>query len=285
MQILDGKALSIKIKGELKEKITKNTLSPTLAVVVVGSDPASRVYVNGKKKDCEELGINSWEFNLQENTSEEDLISLIDNLNNNQMVNGILVQLPLPSHMDEDKVIKSISPSKDVDSFHPENIGKIMLGTYSFLPCTPAGVMRIFKEYNIEIEGKNCAVIGRSNIVGKPMSLLLTQEHGTVTVAHSKTQDLTEITKRADILVVAIGKAKYVTADMVKDNAVVIDVGINRLDDGSLAGDVDFDEVAKKASAITPVPGGVGVMTRAILMENVVKAYEEQNKLLEKACL
>ncbi len=239
---------------------------------MVGNDPASRIYVNNKKKDCEYIGINSYEYALPENASEEEVLELIDKLNNDEKVSGIIVQLPVPKHIREEKILNAISPKKDVDAFHPENVGRIMTGAYSFLPCTPAGVMELLEDYNIEISGKKCVVIGRSNIVGKPMAMLLIHKSGTVTVCHSKTKDLKETVKDADIVVAAIGKAKFVTEDMIKEGAVVIDVGINRDEDGKLCGDVDFENIEKKAYAITPVPGGVGPMTRAVLMKNTVTA-------------
>ncbi len=247
-----------------------------LAVIVAGNNPASRIYVNNKKKDCEYIGINSYEYALSEDVTQEEILSLIDKLNNDEKISGMIVQLPLPKHIDERAVINRIAPEKDVDAFHPENVGKIMIGNYGFLPCTPAGIMELLEEYRIETKGKNAVVIGRSNIVGKPMSMLLVNKDATVTVCHSKTQNLAEITKKADILVVAIGKAKFVTGDMVKDGAVVVDVGMDRDENGKLCGDVDFESVAPKASYITPVPGGVGPMTRAILMKNAVTA--EENK-------
>ena len=239
---------------------------------MVGNDPASRVYVNNKEKDCEYIGINSFEYALPKEATEEEVLALIDKLNNDEKVSGIIVQLPVPKHISEEKIINAINPKKDVDAFHPENVGRIMTGSYSFLPCTPAGVMELLEEYNIEISGKKCVVIGRSNIVGKPMAMLLIHKSGTVTVCHSKTKDLKEVVKDADIVVAAIGKAKFVTADMIKEGAVVIDVGINRAEDGKLCGDVDYENISKKAYAITPVPGGVGPMTRAVLMKNTVTA-------------
>ena len=273
--IIDGKRVSMKIKENLKEEVKslqEKGINPGLAVVVVGNDPASRVYVNNKEKDCEYIGINSFEYALPEDATEEEVLSLIDKLNNDEKVSGIIVQLPVPKHISEEKIINAISPKKDVDAFHPENVGRIMTGSYSFLPCTPAGVMELLEEYNIEISGKKCVVIGRSNIVGKPMAMLLIHKSGTVTVCHSKTKDLKEVVKDADIVVAAIGKAKFVTADMIKEGAVVIDVGINRDEDGKLCGDVDYKNISEKAYAITPVPGGVGPMTRAVLMKNTVTA-------------
>lgn len=259
------------MKEEVNALKAKN-INPCLAVVIVGNDPASKVYVAGKIRDCEEIGIESKHFELSENTSEAELLELVNQLNNDKNVSGLLVQLPLPKHINEKTIINAIDPKKDVDAFHPTNVGKIMIGDYDFLPCTPSGVMHLLDAYNIDICGKECVVVGRSNIVGKPQAMLLLQKNGTVTMCHSKTKDLKEVTKRADILVVAIGKAEFIGADMVKDGAVVIDVGMNRNAEGKLVGDVLFDEVEKKASYITPVPGGVGVMTRAILMKNAVKA-------------
>ena len=241
-------------------------------MVIVGDDPASRVYVNNKKKACEDLGIYSEEYALAEDTTEEELLTLIDELNAKKEISGILVQLPLPKHLDEELVINHINPKKDVDAFHPVNVGKIMQGNYDFVPCTPAGVMELIKESGIDICGKECVVVGRSNIVGKPMSMLLLHKHGTVTICHSKTQDLAEKTKRADILVAAVGIPEFIKGDMMKEGAVVIDVGINRVADKKLVGDVEFESCEKVASAITPVPGGVGPMTIAMLMKNTVKA-------------
>lgn len=238
----------------------------------MGDDPASRIYVNNKKKACEYTGIHSEEYSLSENTTESELISLVKRLNADEKIDGILVQLPLPAHINEESVINAISPKKDVDAFHPENVGKIMIGNYDFLPCTPAGVMELIAESGIEIEGKNCVVVGRSNIVGKPQAMLLLQKNGTVTICHSKTRNLKEITQKADILVAAVGVPELIRGDMIKENAVIIDVGMNRLPNGKLVGDVNFEECKEKASAITPVPGGVGPMTIAMLMKNTVKA-------------
>ncbi len=277
--IIDGKALSAKLKNNLKDEVEAlkgEGIETCLAVIIVGDNPASRVYVNNKKKSCAELGIKSLEYALPEDTTEEELLSLIDELNSDDSVDGILCQLPLPKHICEKNVINSISPAKDVDAFHPENVGHIMIGDYTFLPCTPAGVMEMLKEYEIEIAGKNCVVVGRSNIVGKPMTMLLLKENATVTVCHSRTKDLASFTREADILVSAVGKVGLITADMVKENAVVIDVAINRLESGKLCGDVDFENVKEKASFITPVPGGVGPMTIAVLMKNTVKAAENR---------
>ena len=281
MQIIDGK----KVSAEVKEKVRQQTLSliekhgvtPGLAVVIVGDDPASRVYVNNKKKACELVGFRSEEYALPAETTQEELLELVNTLNNKEDINGILVQLPLPKHLDDKAVIEAINPVKDVDAFHAVNVGKIMIGDYDFLPCTPAGVMEMLHYYDIAVEGKNCVVIGRSNIVGKPMSMLLLHENGTVTMTHSRTKDLASFTKQADILVAAVGRAKFVTADMVGDGAVVIDVGMNRDENGKLCGDVDFDSVNEKCSYITPVPGGVGPMTIAMLMQNTLKAYHIQN--------
>ena len=272
-QILDGKALSAKIKENLAEEIKEKGIKPGLAVIIVGNDPASRVYVNNKKKACEVCGIYSEEHALPESTTEEELLSLIASLNKRSDIHGILVQLPLPKGIDSEKVLLKIDHRKDVDAFHPVNVGKIMIGDYDFLPCTPAGVMELIHLTGIEVSGKECVVVGRSNIVGKPQAMLLLHENGTVTVCHSRTKNLAEVCRRADILVAAVGKPRFITADMVKDGAVVIDVGMNRVD-GKLCGDVDFDEVSKKASAITPVPGGVGPMTIAMLMKNTVRAAQ-----------
>lgn len=275
---MDGKALSKKIKENLAieaEKLKANGVNPCLAVIIVGEDPASKVYVAGKIRDCGEVGIESREFALPETTTQEELIALVKKLNADETVSGLLVQLPLPKHLDEKAVIDTIDPAKDVDAFHPANVGKIMIGDYDFLPCTPAGVMELLDEYNIDITGKECVVVGRSNIVGKPQSMLLLQRHGTVTVCHSKTKNLAEITRRADILVVAIGRGEFITGDMIKEGAVVIDVGMNRNAEGKLVGDVEFASAEKKASYITPVPGGVGVMTRAILMKNTIRAAQK----------
>lgn len=277
--IIDGKALSVKLKNDMKvkvEELKESGINPCLAVIIVGDNPASRVYVNNKKKSCEELGIKSLEFALAAETTEEELLEIIDNLNKDEGVDGILCQLPLPSHICEKNVINSISPEKDVDAFHPENVGHIMIGDYTFLPCTPAGVMEMLKEYEIDVAGKNCVVVGRSNIVGKPMTMLLLKENATVTVCHSRTKDLPSVTRGADVLVSAVGKPGLITADMVKDGAVVIDVAINRLESGKLCGDVDFENVKEKASYITPVPGGVGPMTIATLMKNTVTAAQKR---------
>ena len=273
-QIIDGKLVSAKVKEQVRNEVTalkEQGITPGLAVIIVGVDPASRVYVNNKKKACADVGFYSEEYALPAETTMEQLLGLIDELNTRKDINGILCQLPLPKHLDEKEVINRIDSSKDVDAFSPVNVGKITIGEYDFLPCTPAGVMELLAHYNISAEGKNCVVIGRSNIVGKPMALLLLHQNGTVTVCHSRTQNLADVCKNADILVAAVGKANFVTADMVKDGAVVIDVGMNRLD-GKLCGDVKFDEVSEKASYITPVPGGVGPMTIGMLMKNTLKA-------------
>ncbi len=278
--IIDGKAVSAAVKEEVSAEAAKlkdeHGLKIGLAVVIVGSDPASRVYVNNKKKACEAVGFRSTEYALDENTTQEQLLDLVNVLNNDKAVNGILVQLPLPKHIDEKAVINAISPEKDVDAFHPVNVGKIMIGDYSFLPCTPAGVMRLIESTGVDITGKQCVVIGRSNIVGKPQAMLLLQKNGTVTICHSKTRNLKELCLTADILVVAIGKAKFVTGDMIKEGAVVIDVGMDRDENGKLCGDVDFDSAEKVAGYITPVPGGVGPMTIAMLMKNTLTAAKQQ---------
>lgn len=275
MQIIDGKAVSASVRERIKnevEALKSEGKETGLAVIIVGNDPASKVYVNNKKKGCAKVGINSYEYALPEETTTEELLELINKLNEDSKVDGILCQLPLPKHIDEKTVINSITPSKDVDAFHPVNTGHIMIGDYSFLPCTPAGIIEMLKFYNIEISGKECVVIGRSNIVGKPMAMLLLHNSGTVTVCHSKTQNLAEVCRRADILVAAVGKAKFVTVDMVKDGAVVIDVGMNRNEEGKLCGDVDFEGVKDKCSFITPVPGGVGPMTITMLLNNTLTA-------------
>lgn len=278
-EIIDGKLVSSSTRKTIALGVEKFKsdfgYAPGLAVVLVGDDPASAVYVRNKHKGCLEVGISSYEIKMPADASESELLDKIDALNADPNVHGILVQLPLPKHIDEKKVIERIDPEKDVDAFHPENVGKIMLGQYDFLPCTPAGIMKLLEFYKIDPTGKECVVIGRSNIVGKPMALLLLEKNGTVTVCHSRTRNLADITKRADILVVAIGKAEFLTADMVKDGVVVIDVGINRTADGKLVGDVAFDEVSKKASYITPVPGGVGPMTITMLLKNTLTAAEK----------
>lgn len=277
-KIIDGKAISAAVKEQVRAEVERDKLNVGLAVVIVGDDPASRVYVNNKKKACGLCGIKSFEYALPAETSEKELLELVDTLNADKNVNGILVQLPLPKHLDEKKVIERISPLKDVDAFHESNVGKIMIGNYAFLPCTPAGCMELIHSTGVEVSGKDCVVIGRSNIVGKPMAMLLLHENGTVTICHSKTKNLAEVCSRADILIAAVGRPNFVTADMVKPGAVVIDVGINRLDTGKLCGDVKFDEVSEKAGWITPVPGGVGPMTIAMLMRNTVTAWRIQNE-------
>ena len=282
-KIIDGKEVSAQVKEQVKEEAAQlkaaTGLQVGLAVVIVGNNPASRVYVNNKKKACEAVGFQSFEYALDEGTTQEELLELVEVLNENPQVNGILVQLPLPKQIDEKAIINAISPDKDVDAFHPSNVGRIMIGSYAFLPCTPAGVMELIASTGVSVSGKNCVVIGRSNIVGKPMAMLLLHQNGTVTICHSRTQNLKEICAQADILVAAVGKANFVTADMVKEGAVVIDVGMNRLDNGKLCGDVDFAAVEPTAGYITPVPGGVGPMTIAMLMRNTLTAAKQQNGL------
>lgn len=276
-EIINGKLVSQAKREELKKRVAllkEKGIAAGLAVIIVGNNSASRVYVNNKKKGCEEIGVVSFEYALPEETTQAELLELIEKLNNDNKVNGILCQLPLPSHIDEQAVINAINPQKDVDAFHPFNVGHIMIGDYTFLPCTPAGVMEMLKHYNITVAGKKCVVIGRSNIVGKPMAMLLLKENGTVEICHSRTENLKEECLTADILVAAVGKAYFVTADMVKPGAVVIDVGMNRNEEGKLCGDVCYDEVSEKASFITPVPGGVGPMTITMLLENTVRAAE-----------
>ena len=278
-RLIDGKVISAAVKERVKNEVSQlneKGITVGLAVIIVGEDPASKIYVANKKKVCEALGIISEEYALPESTTEKELLGLIDTLNAKKSINGILCQLPLPRHLDEKRIINAISPEKDVDAFHPVNVGRIMIGDYDFVPCTPAGIMEMLAYENIETEGKRCVVIGRSNIVGKPMAMLLLHKNGTVTICHSKTRNLKEICLGADILVAAVGKAKFVTADMVKEGAVVIDVGMNR-ENGRLCGDVDFEAVKDKASAITPVPGGVGPMTIAMLMQNTLTAAKRQN--------
>jgi methylenetetrahydrofolate dehydrogenase (NADP+)/methenyltetrahydrofolate cyclohydrolase len=280
-KLIDGKVISAAVKERVKAEVAtlkQQGITTGLAVIIVGEDPASKVYVNNKKKACEALGIISEEYALPETTTQEELLSLIDTLNKKESINGILCQLPLPKHLDETAVINAILPEKDVDAFHPINVGKIMQGDFDFVPCTPAGVMEMLAFEGIEISGKTCVVIGRSNIVGKPMAMLLLHKNGTVTICHSRTKNLKEVCQNADILVAAVGRPNFVTADMVKDGAVVIDVGINRVD-GKLVGDVDFNDVCEKASYITPVPGGVGPMTIAMLMQNTLTAAKKQNKV------
>lgn len=277
-KIIDGKAVSQKVKDEVRAEIERDGLKVGLAVVIVGNNQASRVYVNNKKKACEVCGIQSFEYALPEETPESKLLDLVDTLNADPNINGILVQLPLPKQINEENIIARISPEKDVDAFHAVNVGKIMIGNYSFLPCTPAGVMELIHSTGTDVSGKECVVIGRSNIVGKPMAMLLLHENATVTICHSRTKDLASVCRRADILVSAVGKADFVTADMVKDGAIVIDVGMNRNAENKLCGDVKYDEVEPKASYITPVPGGVGPMTIAMLMKNTLMAKRIQSK-------
>lgn len=271
-RLIDGKLISTQIKDELKEKVASMNLKATLVVIQVGNDPASSVYVGNKKKGCAYIGLDSKSYELPEETTQDELLALIDELNNDDSVNGILVQLPVPKHIDEKTIINRISPKKDVDGFHPESVGNLCIGQPGFVSCTPAGIIELLKRSDVEIEGKECVVIGRSNIVGKPMALLLLRENGTVTVCHSRTNNLKEICKRADILIAAVGKPKMITSEYVKEGAVVIDVGIHRMENGKLCGDVDFDDVKDMCEAITPVPGGVGPMTIAMLMKNCVEA-------------
>lgn len=269
---IDGKMISTQIKDECRERVKKEGLDVTLAVIQVGNDPASTVYVGNKKKACEYIGIHSLSYELPEETAEKELLELVEKLNQDENVNGILVQLPLPAHIDEDKVIQNISPKKDVDGFHPQSVGALSIGQPGFVSCTPAGIIQLLKRSSVEIDGKECVIVGRSNIVGKPMALLMLRENATVTVCHSHTANLKEVTKRADILIVAVGKPKFITRDFVKEGAVVIDVGIHRNEANKLCGDVDFEDVEPVCSAITPVPGGVGPMTIAMLMHNCVEA-------------
>lgn len=279
--LIDGKWLAQKIRMGLKEEVSElknNGINPKLAVIMVGDDKASKVYVKNKSKACEEIGIEYEEFLLDETTTMEELLELIEKLNNRDDIHGILLQSPIPKNLDINKAFNKISYKKDVDGFNPINVGKLSIGEDCFISCTPFGVVKMFEEYNIDVQGKNVVIIGRSNIVGKPLIQCMLKKNGTVTVCHSKTENIKEITKNADILIAALGKAKFVTADMVKDGAVIIDVGINRNEEGKLVGDVDFENVEKKASYITPVPGGVGPMTIAMLMTNVVKAAKEMNK-------
>lgn len=277
--IINGKEISAAIREEIKAGVQGMSVRPGLAVVLVGDDPASAVYVRNKSKACAEVGIYSEVYRLPEETGREQLLGLIEQLNQSPLIHGILVQLPLPKHLDPEEVIMAIDPAKDVDAFHPVNVGKIMIGNYDFLPCTPAGVMELLHRSGIEVSGKECVVIGRSNIVGKPQAMLLLHENATVTVCHSKTRDLPSVCRRADILVSAVGKAKFVTADMVKDGAVIIDVGMNRDENGKLCGDVDFEPVSEKASYITPVPGGVGPMTITMLLKNTVTAAKRAEQV------
>ena len=280
--IIDGKKISADVRAQVAQEtalLKEKGIVPGLAVIIVGDDPASRVYVNNKKKACADVGFYSEEHALPAATTQEELVALVKSLNERKDINGILCQLPLPKGLDDKAVINAIAPEKDVDAFHPSNVGRIMLGEYSFLPCTPAGVMELLHSAGVEIAGKECVVIGRSNIVGKPMGMLLLHEHGTVTICHSRTKNLAEVTRRADVLVAAVGRAKFVTADMVKPGAAVIDVGMNRDENGKLCGDVDYEAVAPLCSAITPVPGGVGPMTIAMLMRNTLTAAKLQNGL------
>ena len=274
-KLLMGKEVSARIKAELKtevENLKKEGINPGLAVIIVGEDPASQVYVRNKERACEECGIYSEKYALTAETTQEELLKLIDELNNKSSISGILVQLPVPKHIDEKTIINAIAPNKDVDAFHPVNVGKIMVGNYDFVPCTPAGVMELIKESGIDVSGKECVIVGRSNIVGKPQAMLLLHQNGTVTICHSKTKNLAEKTKNADILVAAVGIPNFIKGDMIKEGAVVIDVSINRLENKKLCGDVEFESAEKVAGAITPVPGGVGPMTIAMLMKNTVKA-------------
>lgn len=282
MKIVDGKETSHLVCEQVKkrvESLQKNNIVPCLAVIIVGDDPSSRVYVNNKKKKCALVGIKSLEFAMDSNTSQEELLELIKRLNSDETVDGILCQLPLPKHIDEKAVIESISPEKDVDCFCNVNVGKLWTGEAFLMPCTPAGVMKLLERYDIDVKGKNCVIVGRSNIVGKPLAALMLKADATVTICHSKTENLGDVCRSADILVAAVGRASFITADMVKDGAAVIDVGINRLENGKLCGDVDFNSVKAKTSFITPVPGGCGPMTIAILMENTVRACEKRHGL------
>ncbi|MBQ4249377.1 MAG: bifunctional methylenetetrahydrofolate dehydrogenase/methenyltetrahydrofolate cyclohydrolase FolD [Clostridia bacterium] len=276
-KVIDGKALSKKLREQIKkdaESLKAKGICPYLSVIIVGEDPASKTYVKNKRLACEEVGIKSDVYELPESTTSDELLSLVKKLNADESVHGILVQLPLPKHLDEKVVIENIRIDKDVDAFHPQNVGRIMIGDFDFLPCTPAGVMEIIDEAGVEVKGKECVVVGRSNIVGKPQAMLLLHRHGTVTLCHSRTKDLKEVTRRAEILVAAVGKAKMITADMVRPGAVVIDVGMNRDENGKLCGDVDFDGVKDVASVITPVPGGVGPLTITMLLKNTIKAAQ-----------
>ncbi len=280
---IDGKAISAALRGEIAAEVTQlkqKGITPGLAVILVGDDPASQTYVRNKQKACEEVGFHGEQINLPATTTQEELLAVVEGLNARDDIHGILCQLPLPRGLDDSLVIAAIDPKKDVDAFHAENVGHIMIGDQQFLPCTPAGVMELIHRSDITVEGKHCVVIGRSNIVGKPMAMLLLQENGTVTICHSRTKNLAEICRQADILVAAVGQAKFVTADMVKPGATVIDVGINRDENGKLCGDVDFDAVEPIAGAITPVPGGVGPMTIALLMKNTLTAAKQQNNIL-----
>ncbi len=282
-QIINGKEISDFVKSRIKDEINllkAKNINVCLAVIIVGNNPASQVYVRNKQKACEMLGINSRKYELPEATTGEELLSLINELNNDNEVNGILCQLPLPKHIDEKLIINAINPIKDVDAFHPQNVGHIMIGDYHYLPCTPAGIIEMLKYINVDLKGKNCVVVGRSNIVGKPMAMLLLHNNATVTVCHSKTVNLADICRTADIIVVAVGKAGFLTADMVREGAVVIDVGMNRDNEGRLCGDVDYQNVSNIAGALTPVPGGVGPMTIAMLMQNTLTAAKIQNGVL-----
>lgn len=278
MTLIDGKAVSASMRESIRKETSELPEKPGLAVILVGDDPASQTYVKNKKKACDECGFYSEEYRLPAETTQDELLALIDKLNNDDNINGILVQLPVPRHIDDVAVIQAISPEKDVDAFGYENVGKIMIGNFHYVPCTPAGVMQLLKAYNIEIKGKNAVVVGRSNIVGKPQAMLLLHENATVTIAHSKTVDLASVTRGADILVCAVGIAKFIKADMVKEGAVVIDVGMNRDENGKLCGDVDFEAVKDKTSYITPVPGGVGPMTITMLMQNTLESKKQQLK-------
>lgn len=283
-KLIDGKAVASEIRAKIALEVAeliRHGVTPGLAVVIVGDDPASRTYVNNKKKACAQAGIYSEEYALPATASQNEIMDLVAKLNVKKDINGILVQSPLPDGLNEEAVVEAIDPEKDVDAFHPSNVGRIMIGNYHFLPCTPAGIIELLRSENIEIEGKDCVVIGRSNIVGKPMAMLLLHNNGTVTICHSKTKNLKEVCRRADILVAAVGKPKFVTADMVKPGAVVIDVGMDRDENGRLCGDVDFANVAKTASYITPVPGGVGPMTIAMLLTNTVAAAKRQNGMAQ----
>ncbi len=278
-KLIDGKAVSASLRESMKaevEELAEQGITPGLAVVLVGDDPASQVYVRNKEKGCEELGIYSEKYELPASTTQRELLDLVETLNKKPDIDGILVQLPLPDQLDANAVIEAISPDKDVDAFHVSNVGKIMLGEYRFLPCTPAGIMELIHSTGIEVAGKECVVVGRSNIVGKPMAMLLLHENGTVTICHSRTRNLAEVTRRADILVAAVGKPNFITAEMVKEGAVVIDVGMNRDENGKLCGDVDFEAVGEVAGAITPVPGGVGPMTITMLLKNTITAAKKQ---------
>lgn len=279
-KIIDGKAIAAQIRQEISAEVVKikeeTGKVPGLAVIIVGQDPASQVYVRNKKKDCDETGINSRVYALPEQTTEEELLALVHKLNNDDDVHGIIVQLPLPKHLNSDLIINNIDVSKDVDAFHPYNVGKIMIGDYELLPCTPAGIMALLERSNIDVAGKNCVVVGRSNIVGKPQAMMLLHKNGTVTICHSKTKNLADVCRSADILVVAIGRAKFITGDMIKEGAVVIDVGMCRDENGKLCGDVDYESAEKKASYITPVPGGVGPMTRVMLLQNTLSSAKKK---------